>query len=520
MRRILYFAILTLLASVSLSGAVESAISLEQLLTGTVEVDATASPEVLGWQAILAGDDEAAQQQFIAAIEADPDGLMAEALLRDQLRFVENVVRFSEFRGVCERILQRENVAPATRRAARRWLYYFASQQMDETALARLSVELGYLEQWQVIAPFIEVGYLDFNRPFEPEERIRESYELPSLGEYTWQTPSEGLYQGFVAFEDYSPIARGVGYALDYIYLPEAGDYQLHLESDDSIRIFLDDVEVGLRDSHFSYPAVESSFGFRAEAGWHRLLIKSLRQTTSSSAQIPISWGFRLALTDSAGEAVLGSICKVDLELERELSRGEVLPLPQSEPIIDGASERFYRAMIAAHQEDYDGAIELLNGLVEEYPESVLGRLALAWVLDSDGSPERAARARTNYSRVVAAAPETVPAQLALAEIEAEEGKFWSSLERLKSLTELAPESERVLLTLAERYRDRGFTSLEREALQNAEELAPDNLSVLHRLALFHRRQRDFNQAEEYLLRTVRLAPDNLILWRDLADLL
>ncbi len=508
MRRTLYLAIFILLASVTLSGAEEL------LLAEAIEA------ETLGWQALLAGDDEAARRHFIEAIEADPDGLRAEALLRDQLRFVEEVERFAELREVCEAILQHENVAPPTRRVARKWLYYFASQRRDDAALARLSAELGYLEQWQVIAPFIEVGYLDFNRPFEPEEKIRESYELPSLGEYTWQTPSEGFYQGFVAFENHTPIARGVGYALGYIYLPEAGDYQFHLESDDSIRILLDGVEVGLRDSHFDYPAVESSFGFHASAGWHRLLVKSLRQTTSSSAQIPISWGFRLALTDSAGEAVPGSICKADRELERELSRGEVVSLPQPELTATGVSERFYRAMIAAHQEDYDGAIRLLNGLVNEYPESVLGRLALAWVLDSDGSPERAARARTNYSRVATAAPEVVPAQLALAEIEAEEGKFWSSLERLKSLTTLVPGNERILLTLAERYRERGFTSLERNALTTALELAPDNLAALHRLALFHRRQRDFDQAENYLLRAARLAPDNLIVWRDLADLL
>jgi len=524
MRRILYLTMLTILTCVSLVGAAETATTFEQLLTGATEAEivdsSSTSAELLGWQAILTGDDEAARRQFLAVIEADPAGLRGSALLRDQLRFAENVVRFDELRELCEKILQNESAAPATRRVARRWLYYFASQQRDDAALAKLNGELGYLQQWQVIAPFIEVGYLDFNRPFEPEERIRESYELPSLGEYTWQTPGEGLYQGFVAFEDYSPIARGVGYALSYIYLPEAGEYQLHLESDDSIRILLDGVEVGLRDSHFGYPAVESTFGFRAEAGWHRLLIKSLRQTTSASAQISVSWGFRLALTDSAGEAIQGLLCKADREMERELSRGEVVPLPQPEPVIDGVSERFYRAMIAAHQEDYDGAIRLLNGLVEEYPESILGRLALAWVLDSDGSPERAARARTNYSRVVAADPLVVPAQLSLAEIEAEEGKFWSSLERLKSMATLAPTSERIQLTLAERYRERGFTSLERTALQNAEELAPENLSVLHQLAIFHRRQRDFDQAEEYLMRAVRLAPDNLILWRDLADLL
>ncbi|HDR06419.1 MAG TPA: tetratricopeptide repeat protein, partial [Candidatus Coatesbacteria bacterium] len=501
-----------------------------------------AAREALGWLALLEGREDEAQEHFFRAVLADPQGPRAEALLRDAVRFNERALRFRELAPVCEEVLRAEGTSFETRTVARRWLLFFARQDRDAEEVARRERELGYLTDWLLVAPFLRSGNLDFYRRFAPESGVRESYDLPSLGEGRWRKMPGGAHQGHVAFDNLSPIPRGVGYALTYVYLPRDGTYRLDLVSDDSVAVWLDGVKLLERDAVAGYPAVEmNGAGFTARAGWHRLLVKCLRNTASSSSRIPVGWGFLLSLSTLdetvGGGPVAGLECRADTSLEGKVSEGGVEPLRLEPPPVGrtSLSRRFHRALCLLHTEDYDTAVAELEELLEEKgrwsaegpsseetarPESILLRLALGWVLNADGSEERLGRARTQYSRVVEAAPETVPAQLALASWETVEGKYWRALERVNTLAEAVPDSARVWLALAGLYRQKGITPRENEALERALAAEPDNTAALYEMSLFQRRRQQPREAAATLRRLVELAPDHQTAWRDLGDTL
>ncbi|MCK4593874.1 tetratricopeptide repeat protein, partial [bacterium] len=311
------------------------------------------------------------------------------------------------------------------------------------------------------------------------------------------------------------------------------------------------------RDAVAGDPAVEiTNSGFEAGARWHRILVKCHRNTASSSARVPVGWGFQLSLAtfseDDGGDRVEDLECRADLALERSRFGGGVESFainPHTATIPTSLDGYFHRALISAHREDYDSAIRQLEELINDrfelplgsphtgskdepileelpeehrqvHPESVLLRLALGWALDADGSEERLGRARTQYNRVVKPAPETIPAQLALAEIEAAEGKYWSALERVKSVVERTPDSARVWLALAKLYRLKNITPREREALEKALEAEPGHTTAIYEMSLFQRRHQQPLQAIETLHHLVELVPDHQTAWRDLADLL
>jgi len=505
-----------------------------------------AAHETLGWIALLEGREGEAQEHFLRAIQADPSDPRAEALLRDVVRFSERATCFHELEPVCEEVLHAGGTSFETRTVARRWLLYFAREDRDPERTEALETELGYLTDWLLVAPFIRSGGLDLYQEFEPEKEIEEAYDLPAIGEQGWLKMPGGAYQGYAVFDNLSPIPRGVGYALTYVRLPRDGRYRLGGTSDDSVEVWVDGIKVFERDAVSGYPAVESNdAGFYADAGWHRILVKCLRDTTTSSAHVPVGWGFLLCLSTfddgDGGGPVAGLECRADLALEREVSEGGVEgfriepPTTASDDSLDG---RFHRALSHAQREDYDLAVSELEGLIEDRgglpsdepapeetarlarPECVLLRLVLGWVLDADGSEERLGRARTQYNRVVEAAPETVPAQLALAELETAEGKYWSALERVNAVAEFCPESARVWLTLANLYRQKNITPREREALEKALAAEPDHMAALYEMSLFLRRHQHPVEAIESLRRLVELAPDHQGAWRDLADLL
>ncbi len=497
-----------------------------------------AAHEALGWISLLEGREAEAQGHFLQAVLSDPSDSRAEALLRDAGRFGERATLFHDLEPVCEEVLRAPGTTFETRTVARRWLLYFAREARDTAGMAAMETELGCLTDWLLVAPFIRSGGLDLYREFEPERDIEETYDLPSLTEQGWLKMPGGDYNGFAAFDELSSIPRGTGYALTYVRLPRDGRYRLGLTSDDSVVVWVDGVKVVERDAVSGYPAVETNDrGFHAEAGWHRILVKCLRDTAVSSAHVPVGWGFQLCLStfeDSGGGPVEGLECRADLDLERKVSEGGVEPF-RIEPTTTASDLSpeglFHRALCDAHREDYDLAVGELEGLIEELSgpppdasatrsECVLARLVLGWVLDAGGSEERLGRARTQYNRVVEAAPDTVPAQLALADLETAEGKYWSALERVDAMADFCPESARVWLALANLYRQKSITPRERQALEQALEVEPDNMSALYEMGLFLRRHQHPAEAIEILRRLVELAPDHQNAWRDLADLL
>gem|GEM_PF-2899273 len=501
--------------------------------------DDPAAHEALGWIALLEGREDDARGHFFRAILADPSGPRVEALLRDAVRFSERATGFHDLEPVCEEVLRAPGSTFETRAVALRWLLYFAREEGDAAGTAAMETELGYLTDWLLVAPFIRSGGLDLYREFEPESEIDETYELPALGEYGWLKMPGGAYHGYAAFDNLSPIPRGTGYALTYVRLPREGGYRLGITSDDSVVVWVDGVRVLERDAVSGYPAVEADdAGFHADAGWHRILVKCLRDTTTSSSHVPVGWGFLLSLSSfddgDGGGPVEGLECRADLALERQVSEGGVEGFRIEPPTTasDFSPEgRFHRALCDAHREDYDLAVAELEGLIGEMSgpppdasatrsECVLARLVLGWILDADGSEERLGRARTQYNRVVEAAPETVPAQLALADIETDEGKYWSALERVNAVAELCPESARVQLALANLYRQKNITPRERQALERARSTEPDHMAALYEMGLFLRRHQHPLEAIETLRRLVELAPDHQNAWRDLADLL
>ncbi|OGD74455.1 MAG: hypothetical protein A2Y64_01685 [Candidatus Coatesbacteria bacterium RBG_13_66_14] len=556
--RAFFFVLLT--AGVSHAAAVGVLDPLELLLLGgnpvTVKEGAEmvlgenpgdpAAHEALGWISLLEGREGEAQDHFFRAVLSDPSDPRAEALLRDAIRFSERATRFHDLEPVCREVLRAAGTTFETRTVARRWLLYFAREERDPAGTAAMETELGCLADWLLVAPFIHSGGLDFYREFEPEAEIEETYDLPALGEQGWLKMPGGAYQGYAVFDNLSLIPRGVGYALTYVRLPRDGRYRLGLSSDDSVVVWVDGVRVLERDAVSGYPAVEiNDGGFYTEAGWHRILVKCLRDTSVSSAHVPVGWGFQLRLSafeeGDGGGPVEGLECRADLALERNISEGGVEGF-RIEPTTTASdlslAGRFHRALSHAHREDYDLAVTELEGLIEERSgssefgseteestraartECVLLRLVLGWILDADGSEERLGRARTQYNRVVEAAPGTVPAQLALAEIETAEGKYWSALERVNTLTELRPESARVWLALANLYRQKNITPRERQALEKALAAEPDHMAALYETGLFLRRHQHPVEAIETLRRLVELAPDHQNAWRDLADLL
>lgn len=508
--------------------AVPALSAFELLLDGADPLEAAEAPvaagdaagwEARGWARLLLGEDRAALEAFRAALEADPAGLRGEALIRDLLRYVDYSGDFAAVEGVLAELTAGDDLTPGARRAANRWLAFLARRRGDESELAERRRAVGLLTDWSVVGPFVRSGPLDIDWEFPPERRLRDAYELPVLGETRWTTPPAGDSRGFIPLEEVTAISRGTAYALCYVYLPRDGEYNLNLVADDACKIWVDETLVGVRDDIRSAAPVEIDFPFSTPAGWHRIMVKCRRHNYLSSSQVEVAWGFKLELTGADGRAVDGLEVSTDRDLERETENGVAVP-PHNEELPADDAGLFHRAVIAAHREDYDGALGLLDELQQRRPDAELIRLLTGWVLEADGSEERAGRARTQYQRVVAAEPAILPAQLALAETEADEGRYWSALARLQSLIQTNPDSPDLWLALAYRYNQKGVTPREDEAFAAALTAAPDNLEALLQRARFLDRNERPLEALEVLERLLELAPDHSTARSDLADLL
>jgi len=531
-----HVALLTLLLSAGLVGAdvVDNLDPLEVLIGGSGVDQAAAGAhlvldglpddpaalETLVWTELLRGRDRAALDRVLALLAADASGMRGEAFIRDLLRYSDYSDAFSTVEALLDKLADGDGLTPGARRALERWRLFFARRRGDGDEIDRAEARCGLLTDWQVVGPFVRSGPLDLDHEFAPERRPRESYELPGLDEAAWMSPPRGLSRGFLPIEEVTSIPRGCAYAVCYLYLPATGEYNLNLVSDDALKVWLDGELIGLRDDVRGNPAVELDFPFRADAGWHRLLIKCNRNNYVTSSQVEVTWGFKAELTDSAGFAVDGLRCVGDWDLD-ERTAGGVKALDTGAVVDDdGLTDRLHRAIVEAHREDYDTAVRRLSGLVEERPGSLPARLLLARVLESDGSEERLGRARTHYQRLVAADPLIVHAQLSLAEIESAEGKFWSALKRLQSLQAAVEPNPDIELALAYRYNEKSLTPREGAAFARAVELAPDYLEALLQSARFQNRADDHPAAIETLERLLSAAPDHRTARADLADLL
>jgi len=330
----------------------------------------------------------------------------------------------------------------------------------------------GVLLDWRVSAPWGRAPGLDLWRELGPERRPLRAHEATGAG---WdlaprRTGVARFSDGEVAFFDLEPDA-GVGFAETTVGV-SGGELVLRLETNRSARVFANGVEVLAVDRFASPSPWEHAAGLRVGSGALRLTVKF------ASADARGFFRARLLGRDGpapldrrsgAGEAS-ASVALVAVPYDAIATpSGAVAPGDGAAAVralvaLDAASARPRRAYPAVA-----ALLAALRGSLPDYPGLALaeGRLA---TLDPDliATQQRRA-ARTAAERLLARWPDSAAAHLLLARLEAEDERLDVALTHLRAALAAAPEHLPAQLALLRHLQARGW---EAEVLERAEALA------------------------------------------------
>lgn len=349
----------------------------------------------------------------------------------------------------------------AARAEARRELVTAERLRAGPDAGTAAAIEAGFVLAWRLSAPWGDAPALDFGRALGPETRTLAAREHTGAG---WDliataTTKQVFSDGEVTFFD-MPAGGGVGFAEAELSSHEARSVVLRLECNRMVRVFVDGVQVLVREE-LADPWL-SVARLALPAGPHRVTVK---------LATPDGRGFfRLQISDLAPRA--GSPPTVVKVLPPSVTGPQEVPAP-------GDGQAAVRALLDLEERlsrplwDPDGARERAAVLEASFgPHTSLDLLAARLALGDTVAPpaERRQTARARYEAVLARSPGHPAARRGLARIERDEERPERALTLLRPALGGVANDVRTELDLLDLYRERGW---EAEALATADGLLP-----------------------------------------------
>ncbi len=172
---------------------------------------------------------------------------------------------------------------------------------------------------------------------------------------------------------------------------------------------------------------------------------------------------------------------------------------------------------------DVDTALQILNSLLEEYPDDprVLQHLGFAYSL-----AKRYEAAAAIYESVLEKEPENDSAHMNLANVYMKMGDVPNAITHFEKAAELSPQPSRrteakIRLGLlgSTQAQRKGDNKLAIRELEKVLEIDPNQVTASNRLAAIHREEGQLDEAEDVLLAAIRSTPENLDVRLNLASL-
>lgn len=247
---------------------------------------------------------------------------VSEAYLHKLVELYENDFRYRPLLKLLDSLAK--DKIPAGRDAdLSAWVTWYQARNHLRTGDINQSrakyTQLGFINQWQIIGAFDNESGSGFNVAYPPEKEINleASYEGKTR-EVRWRyLDIKSVAGGYLNMSALiRPKINAAGYALTYIFSPHTQSIAFRIGSDESIKLWLNDdfiygKEIQRRRCGFD----QDITGGILEKGWNKVLVKT---TTTKGA-----WGFRLRITDLAGNPIKGLKVTADPKTVKQITYTE-----------------------------------------------------------------------------------------------------------------------------------------------------------------------------------------------------
>jgi len=340
---------------------------------------------------------------------------------------------------------------PLVAARARDWLARRADAEGDDARAATLRGPLGGLRHLWVIGPFGD-GRGSFGVAFPPESEQGSGIPDGARGyagkerDVSWRRAEGAVYRGALHLDALlRPETEAVGYVLAFVKVARATDAALRLGSPGPVKVWCNGGAVFTADRARTARLDQDAMAVHLEAGWNRLLMKSVVGSSAWQlfARLTRLDGRALAFEDSfepgPGEALAGAAAREGEGAEGQTragsSRGSDLPRNLPRNLEDLLRARTHRsgATAAARAEAW---------------------LDLGRYLMNVDSADRDAKAAAAAFEASTAASSSSAALLGLAAAAREDDERRRALERALPLVRDPRERARVLSALGDVARD------------------------------------------------------------------
>lgn len=326
-----------------------------------------------------------------------------------------------------------------------------------------------FLSEWKVTGPFLLYGKTDFNYKFPPERKLSKDKYKWNRNIYTWEDTSPDV-EGYIFIEDLLQSGEGCAYAKCELDATQ-GDYYLVIESEQPIKLWINEQIIYDRNTFIKPGSVKKSFRIRLKDGKNTVLLKTVRNSGAYEIQDG-GWRFRAQLFTTN-----------DFE-QREgdnLSFGEDWYWIDNEPFTN-----LYHALLEIYDGNECNAIDLLERLVDEYPEYPFFRIILIYALIKSGEDWQIKMARNELGTVITQMPDCLLAKEELAVYYQVEDKFNKSLDAYTSVIEENPSYLSAHLGLADLYLNQGYEKEFFNEIEYVKENYHDNARALASLIEYY----------------------------------
>lgn len=135
---------------------------------------------------------------------------------------------------------------------------------------------LGAITAWQFCGPFENMNGSGLHIEYDPETNPKDNqlFNASSNGKLGWYIPKKIDNEGYHFFMNEREYGNGIIYAQTFVEVPESKRFKLTFGTSDGIKVFVDDVEIAIKDEAFKSNLDGYEVELNLSKGMHRILMK------------------------------------------------------------------------------------------------------------------------------------------------------------------------------------------------------------------------------------------------------